>query len=79
MSSYQSDILATGLKTVFCGINPAESAERAGHNFSTPSTRFWTVLHLSGFTPERLRPQDVAARKTAVMEKLQERLKSRSG
>ena len=44
MSSYQSDILATGLKTVFCGINPAESAERAGHNFSTPSNRFWTVL-----------------------------------
>jgi TDG/mug DNA glycosylase family protein len=58
MSSYQSDILATGLKAVFCGINPAESAERAGHNFSTPSNRFWTVLHLSGFTAKRLRPQD---------------------
>src|ERR1700676_888196 len=58
MSSYQSDILATGLKAVFCGINPAESAERAGHNFSTPSNRFWNVLYLSRFTAERLRPQD---------------------
>ena len=58
MGSYQSEILATGLIAVFCGINPAASAERAGHNFSTPSNRFWTVLHLSGFTAERLRPQD---------------------
>ena len=58
MSSYQSDILAKGLKTVFCGINPATSAEIAGHNFSTPSNRFWTVLHLSGFTAVRLQPQD---------------------
>jgi TDG/mug DNA glycosylase family protein len=58
MSGYQPDILKTGLRAVFCGINPAASAERAGHNFSTPSNRFWTVLHLSGFTAERLRPQD---------------------
>jgi TDG/mug DNA glycosylase family protein len=58
MNSYQSDILATGLKAVFCGINPATSAEISGHNFSTPSNRFWNVLHLSGFTDVRLRPQD---------------------
>jgi double-stranded uracil-DNA glycosylase len=58
MSSYQSDILATGLKTVFCGINPATSAEIAGHNFSTPSNRFWTVLHLSGFAAVRRQPRD---------------------
>jgi TDG/mug DNA glycosylase family protein len=58
MSGYHPDILAMGLKAVFCGINPAASAERAGHNFSTPSNRFWTVLHLSGFTAERLQPQD---------------------
>jgi TDG/mug DNA glycosylase family protein len=58
VSSHQSDILATGLKAVFCGINPATSAEISGHNFSTPSNRFWNVLHLSGFTDVRLRPQD---------------------
>jgi double-stranded uracil-DNA glycosylase len=58
MTGYNPDILTTGLKTVFCGINPAASAQRAGHNFSTPSNRFWTVLHLSGFTDERLQPRD---------------------
>ena len=58
MSSYQSDILATGLKTVFCGINPATSAEISGHNFSTPSTRFWNVPYLSGFTDVRFQPRD---------------------
>jgi TDG/mug DNA glycosylase family protein len=58
MSVYQSDILTTGLKAVFCGINPAASAAISGHNFSTPSNRFWIVLHLSGFTSERLGPQN---------------------
>jgi double-stranded uracil-DNA glycosylase len=58
MSTYQPDILTTGLKAVFCGINPATSAEISGHNFSTPSNRFWNVLHLSGFTDVRLRPED---------------------
>jgi TDG/mug DNA glycosylase family protein len=58
MKTYRPDILATGLTAVFCGINPASSAELAGYNFSTPSNRFWAVLHLSGFTDVRLRPQD---------------------
>jgi double-stranded uracil-DNA glycosylase len=57
-SSYQPDILTTGLKAVFCGINPATSAEISGHNFSTPSNRFWHVFHLSGFTDVRLQPED---------------------
>jgi TDG/mug DNA glycosylase family protein len=57
MSGYQPDILTTRLKAVFCGINPATSAEISGHNFSTPSNRFWNVLHLSGFT-DVLQPED---------------------
>jgi mismatch-specific thymine-DNA glycosylase len=52
------DILTTGLKAVFCGINPAASATISEHNFSAPSNQFWTVLHLSGFTAERLKPQN---------------------
>jgi TDG/mug DNA glycosylase family protein len=55
---YEPDILASGLDTVFCGINPATTAARAGHNFSNPSNRFWAVLHLAGFTDERLQPQN---------------------
>jgi len=58
LASYESDILAQGLDVVFCGLNPALSAAVAGHNFSHASNRFWTVLHLAGFTDVRLRPQD---------------------
>jgi double-stranded uracil-DNA glycosylase len=54
---YQPDILARGLDVIFCGLNPAASAALAGHNFSNRSNRFWTVLHLAGFTDVRLEPQ----------------------
>lgn len=55
MSGYDPDVLATGLDVIFCGINPASSAAADGHNFSNKSNRFWAVLHLAGFTEERLR------------------------
>jgi len=45
------DLLSKNLDVVFCGINPALSAARAGHHFSSRSNRFWRVLHLAGFTP----------------------------
>jgi TDG/mug DNA glycosylase family protein len=52
------DILEKGLVVVFCGINPATSAAIAGHHFVAGSNRFWRVLHLSGFTPEIIRPEN---------------------
>jgi TDG/mug DNA glycosylase family protein len=55
---YEPDILSRGLDVIFCGLNPAASAAAAGHNFSNRSNRFWTVLHLAGFTDVRLQPQD---------------------
>lgn len=58
MSGYDSDLLAPGLDVVFCGLNPAASAVADGYNFSHRSNRFWTVLHLAGFTDTRLRPED---------------------
>jgi TDG/mug DNA glycosylase family protein len=58
LSGYEPDILAQGLNVIFCGLNPASSAAAAGHNFSSGSNRFWTVLHLAGFTDVRIRPQD---------------------
>jgi len=58
VSSYESDLLTRGLDVVFCGLNPAASAAADGHNFSHRSNRFWAVLHLAGFTDERLRPAD---------------------
>jgi TDG/mug DNA glycosylase family protein len=48
------DVLAPGLAVVFCGLNPAATAARSGHNFSAGSNRFWPVLHLAGFTPHRI-------------------------
>jgi len=56
-TGYSSDVLASGLNVVFCGINPAVTAARSGHSFSHPSDRFWSVLHLAGFTDHRLRPE----------------------
>ncbi|MBB3463025.1 mismatch-specific thymine-DNA glycosylase [Rhizobium sp. BK377] len=53
-----SDVLGPGLSVVFCGLNPALTAVRDGHNFSSPSNRFWRVLHLSGFTSHLLRADE---------------------
>lgn len=55
---YKPDILGVGLDAVFCGLNPATSAAEAGHNFSSPSNRFWRVLHLAGFTDVQLLAHD---------------------
>jgi TDG/mug DNA glycosylase family protein len=58
LARYEPDILAKGLDVVFCGLNPASTAEVDGHNFSSRSNRFWRVLHLAGFTDVRLEPKD---------------------
>ena len=58
MTGYDADLLVRGLDVVFCGLNPAATAAADGHNFSHRSNRFWTVLHLAGFTDELLRPED---------------------
>jgi TDG/mug DNA glycosylase family protein len=56
MRTYQADILASGLDVVFCGINPALTAQADGYNFSSPTNRFWSAIHLAGFTDRRLAP-----------------------
>jgi TDG/mug DNA glycosylase family protein len=58
MTAYHPDILVEGLDVVFCGINPAVTAVTDGHNFSSPSNRFWPVLHLAGFTDTQIRPEE---------------------
>ncbi|EZP37855.1 G/U mismatch-specific DNA glycosylase [Janthinobacterium lividum] len=55
------DILAPGLQVVFCGLNPGVDAAAAGHHFLGRGNRFWPVLHLSGFTPHLVAPQDDAS------------------
>ena len=52
------DIIARRLAVVFCGINPGLSAAAAGHHFVGRGNRFWRVIHLAGFTPEEIRPEN---------------------
>ena len=52
------DLLAEDLDVLFCGINPALSAARAGHHFSNKNNRFWRVLHAAGFTSHLISPTE---------------------
>ena len=52
------DRLAEHLAVVFCGINPGMMAAAQGHHFAGRSNRFWRTLHLAGFTPQEVRPED---------------------
>lgn len=52
------DIIAPHLKVLFCGINPGMKAATTGHHFAGKSNRFWRVMHLAGFTPEEIQPED---------------------
>ncbi len=53
-----SDVVAPGLSVLFCGINPGLYSGATGHHFAKPGNRFWPTLHLSGFTPQQLRPDE---------------------
>jgi len=55
------DLIVEHLDVLFCGINPALSAAKSGHHFSNRSNRFWKVLHLSGFTPDVILPENDAS------------------
>lgn len=50
------DVVADGLRVLFCGINPGLTTAVTGHHFARPGNRFWPVLHRSGFTPRQLAP-----------------------
>lgn len=69
------DILAPQLAVVFCGINPGMTAAAQGQHFAGRGNRFWRTLHLAGFTPQELRPDqdrsilDYRCGLTAVVER----------
>ena len=50
------DILAPGLRIVFCGINPGRRSAAAGQHFANPRNDFWRLLADAGITPRLLRP-----------------------
>ncbi|WNV73679.1 G/U mismatch-specific DNA glycosylase [Geodermatophilus sp. DSM 44513] len=52
------DVIAPGLDVLFCGINPSLTSAARGHHFARPGNRFWPAIHLAGFTPRRLAPEE---------------------
>jgi double-stranded uracil-DNA glycosylase len=52
------DVLAPGLKAIFCGINPGRVSAAAGAHFANPRNDFWRLLHDSGLTPRLLAPDE---------------------
>jgi double-stranded uracil-DNA glycosylase len=52
------DVLAPGLRCVFCGINPGRVSAAAAAHFANPRNDFWRLLHDAGFTPRRFAPSE---------------------
>ena len=52
------DVLAPGLRVLFCGINPGRWSAAAGAHFANPRNDFWRLLHDAGFTPRLLAPAE---------------------
>src|SRR3954470_4615753 len=50
------DVIAPGLRVLFCGINPSLYSASVGHHFARPGNRFWPTLHSAGLTDRRLGP-----------------------
>src|SRR6185436_6197948 len=52
------DVLAPGIRLVFCGINPGVTSAAAGAAFANPRNDFWRLLLAAGFTPRLLEPHE---------------------
>jgi TDG/mug DNA glycosylase family protein len=52
------DVLAPGLRVLFCGINPGLVSAVAEAHFANPRNDFWRLLHAAGFTPRLLEPAE---------------------
>src|ERR1700739_4717971 len=52
------DILEPGLSIIFCGSKAGLRAASTGRHFAGRGNRFWRVLHLAGFTPELVLPEN---------------------
>jgi TDG/mug DNA glycosylase family protein len=50
------DVIAPGLRVLFCGINPGLYSAFTRHHFARPGNRFWPTLFAAGFTSRLLAP-----------------------
>jgi len=53
-----TDILEPNLIGVFVGFNPGVMTATRGHAYAHPSNSFWKLVHSSGITERRLRPEE---------------------
>ena len=54
------DVLAPGLRLVFCGTAPSKASAAARAYYAKPGNRFWPALHAAGFTPRLFAPAEFA-------------------
>ena len=52
------NLIAPGLRVLFCGINPGLYSAAAKHHFARPGNRFWPALQLAGLTSRVLAPHE---------------------
>jgi double-stranded uracil-DNA glycosylase len=52
------DVLASGLRVVFCGTAAGDKSAAVGKYYAGPGNSFWPTLHSVGLTPQRLAPSD---------------------
>jgi len=52
------DLLAEGLRVVFCGTALGAASARARAYYAGPGNKFWPTLHAVGLTPRRLAPAE---------------------
>jgi len=52
------DVLAPGLRVVFCGINPGRVSAAAAAHFANPRNDFWRLLYAARFTSRLYEPHE---------------------
>ena len=52
------DLLAPGLKLLFCGYNPSLRSGHTGRHYAHPGNRFWRVLYAAGITDRLYTPEE---------------------
>ncbi len=52
------DVLAPGLKVVFCGMAAGTKSAQVGAYYAGPGNRFWPTLYTIGLTPRLLAPRE---------------------
>jgi TDG/mug DNA glycosylase family protein len=54
------DVLAPGLRIVFCGTAVSATSAQLGAYYAGPGNKFWVTLCKVGLTPRQLRPEEYA-------------------